>query len=202
MLSVLIYPYIKILEFERTLCISSTKDNPINYINIMSIPTEQSFPVPPKLIEILERDKATIVTKPNIITRQSRITYTCACGNQGDKLYDSIIKTGAHCRTCIKAIQIEKFKQTNLERFGVEYPMQNKDIINKRIQTIVEHIGVSSYMKLPEFLEKKALTSIERFGTPYPIQRQDIRDKRKQTINEREDKGFWSRQRKDVSHNC
>jgi hypothetical protein len=165
----------------------------------MSIPVEQSVPIPPKLIEILERDKAIVVTFPSIITRLTRITYTCACGNQGDKLYESIIKTGAHCKVCIRALQNEKFKRTNLERYGVEYPMQNKDIINKRIQTIVEHIGVSSYMKLPEFLEKKARTNMERFGTPHPIQRQDILEKRKQTVSEREDKGFWSRQRKEVN---
>ena len=157
--------------------------------------------LPPKLLEILERDKATFVPDPSnqtTITKLTRVAYICSCGNPGDKLYNAILQTGAYCKACGRVNRIEKFKQTNLERFGVEYPMQNKEIVTKRIQRIVDHIGVSSHMKLPEFLEKKAQTSIERFGTPYPIQREDIKEKRRNTINEREDKGNWNRQRKDV----
>lgn len=165
----------------------------------MSTSTEQPFPIPPKLLEILQRDKATILANPGSITKQSMITYMCACGNQGEKMYNNILNTGTRCKDCTRAIRIEKFKQTNLERFGVEYPMQNKNIVNKRIQTIVENIGVSSHMKLPEFLEKKARTNMERFGTPHPVKSKVIQEKRKQTISEREDRGFWSRQRKETT---
>jgi len=78
----------------------------------------------------------------------------------------------------------EKYKKTNLERFGSEYPIQNNQIKEKIKQTCLEKYGVENLQQNNDIKEKTRLTCLERFGVEYTFQSKEIREKSKQTCLE------------------
>jgi hypothetical protein len=78
-----------------------------------------------------------------------------------------------------------KSLKTNLERYGVEHPLQNSEIREKTKQTNIERYGVEHQMQNPEIKEKIKQTNLERYGVENPFQNTEIREKIKQTNIER-----------------
>lgn len=69
-----------------------------------------------------------------------------------------------------KKIRYEHMRQTNLEKYGIEYTICNeKSIINSHSE---------------EANEKRKVTCIEHFGVDHPFKSEEIRDKIKQTMIE------------------
>ena len=79
----------------------------------------------------------------------------------------------------------EKVKQTNLERYGCEHPLQNKEVQEKYKQTCLEKYGCENPAQSKEVQEKAKQTCLERFGCEYASQNKDIQEKAKQTCLER-----------------
>ena len=65
--------------------------------------------------------------------------------------------------SCSKC-SIEKNKKTNLKKFGVEYPTQNKEIILKRKENNIEKYGVDEPSKLEEYIQKGKDTKLKKYG--------------------------------------
>ena len=61
---------------------------------------------------------------------------------------------GFWCKKCANEIKQEKRKQTCLEKYGVESPMQSEEIKEKIKQTCLEKYGVENPYKLDKFKEK------------------------------------------------
>lgn len=94
-----------------------------------------------------------------------------------------------------KSSQIkESRKRTMLDRYGVEYPIQNKHIRDKIDKTNLNKYGVtnvakndtirkkiSDSLKAPSIQAKRIATSLEKYGTQYPSQSQAIKDKTAKT---------------------
>ena len=57
----------------------------------------------------------------------------------------------------------EKIKHTNLERYGVENPMQNKEINQKEVNTQRERYGGVGF-ESKELMDKTKKTNLERYG--------------------------------------
>jgi hypothetical protein len=76
-------------------------------------------------------------------------------------------------------------KQTNLERYGTEYPIQNKDVQDKRKQTNLERYGTEYPSQNKEIQEKIKQTNLERYGTEYPMQNEYFQEKQQQTFYQR-----------------
>ena len=87
-----------------------------------------------------------------------------------------------------------KIKNTNLEKYGVEHPLQSDQVKDKIKQTCIDKYGVDSYMKTKEFREKsievvksekvqnkRKQTNQERYGVDMPFQSKDIQDKVKES---------------------
>ena len=87
-----------------------------------------------------------------------------------------------------------KIKSNNLEKYGVEHPLQLEQVKNKVRQTCISRYGVDSYMKTKEFRqktietikseevqEKRKKTNQERYGVDMPFQSKEIQDKIKET---------------------
>lgn len=79
----------------------------------------------------------------------------------------------------------EKYKQTNLERFGYENPNQNEQIKEKakvkREKTIIDRYGVSTSTQLKEVKEKIKQTCLKKFGVEHPAQNEEIKKKMRET---------------------
>ena len=75
----------------------------------------------------------------------------------------------------------DKYKQTNLERFGYENPNQNKEIKEKakvtRKNTMLEKYGVENSMYLDSTKEKYKQTCLKRYGVEHPYQNEEIQEK-------------------------
>lgn len=88
----------------------------------------------------------------------------------------------------------ESRKKTMLDRYGVEYPIQNKDIRDKIDKTNLKKYGVtnvaknkdigkkiSNSLRDPLTQAKRIEASLEKYGTEYPSQSERVKDKTAKT---------------------
>ena len=75
----------------------------------------------------------------------------------------------------------EKRKKTCLEKYGTEYPIQNKQIKEKRKKTCLEKYGVEYSLQSDIVKEKSEKTKLEKYGDPHFINH----EKYKQTCLEK-----------------
>lgn len=113
-----------------------------------------------------------------------------------------------YCPDCAQKATQEKIKKTNLEKYGVEFPMQSKEIKEKAKATTREHFGVdfsfqnkeinkkarksfsdkygvNNPIQVKEFKEKGVQTTIEKFGVENVFQNEEIKEKSRRTVKEK-----------------
>lgn len=73
---------------------------------------------------------------------------------------------------------LEKRKKTNMERYGVEFHTQLKEVKDRIKATNRERYGADCILSLREFQEKVKKTNLERYGVEYPTMSREVRDKR------------------------
>jgi len=71
-------------------------------------------------------------------------------------------------------IRQEKFKETSFKKYGKPSPSQNENIKLKVKNTNIEKYGVEYYSQTKEFNEKYKETSQKNWGTDYPAQNEKI----------------------------
>ncbi len=76
---------------------------------------------------------------------------------------------------------VEKRKQTNLDRYGVEYAIQAKEISDKMKKTCLKKYGVENPQQSKKIRDKTKQTCLDRYGVENPLQSEEIRNKAKQT---------------------
>ena len=100
--------------------------------------------------------------------------------------------------------RLNKYKQTCLEKYGVEYAQQSNKVKDKAKQTCLEKYGVEHYtnrekskqtclekygvesnLSIPEVKEKIKQTCLEKYGVEYILQSKEFREKSKQTCLEK-----------------
>ncbi len=134
------------------------------------------------LDKCLERDGAILVGEYAKITSESKIKFVCKCGIEGNKcIYMVVNNSGLFCKKCTTIIRMNKFKQTNLEKYGVEYPGQNENVKNKMKQTNLEKYGVENPFQNENIKDKMKQTNLEKYGVENPFQNENIKDKIRQT---------------------
>ncbi len=75
----------------------------------------------------------------------------------------------------------EKFKQTNIEKYGYEYPMQNIEVQNKLKKTNMERYGFEYAIQNEQIKEKIKQTCWEKYGCENSAQNEEIKNKLKET---------------------
>lgn len=76
-------------------------------------------------------------------------------------------------------------KETNLERFGVEYVFQNEDIRKKWKQNLLDKTGYDHNFKDPKVKEKSKQTCLEKYKYEFFFQSDIFKEKNKNTCLER-----------------
>lgn len=76
---------------------------------------------------------------------------------------------------------LNKRKLTNLEKWGVEHPLQNMCIQEKFKKTHLEKWGTTNFFKTSEFLEKQKNTCLEKWGVNHQSQSEKIKEKIRET---------------------
>ena len=74
---------------------------------------------------------------------------------------------------------MEKFKNTNIKRYGVEYPLQNENIQNKQKNTNIKRYGVEYVSLNADIRKKQTLTKIKNLLIKYSIEDKDWKRARK-----------------------
>lgn len=88
----------------------------------------------------------------------------CVCGNRC-RFDLNNFQYREYCSTkCTRIYTADKSKQTNLERYGTEYALQNKSVKLKQKQTNQERYGGNSPMNSKAVLNKMRQTTKERYG--------------------------------------
>ena len=101
-------------------------------------------------------------------------------GISDNRLYRILEKHGIPRRTLEESDALRK--KTNCDRYGVENPLQSKEILEKRQNTNMEKYGVKEVGGAPEIIAKRKQTCVERFGTEFPSKTQEIKDKVRETV--------------------
>lgn len=137
------------------------------------------------LDEVLQHDDATLIGVYNNLNCESRINFTCKCGNDNDKAFRCITKKGAHCKSCMETLRLAKIKKTNLERYDAEYPIQNSGIKEKIDNTMIKRYGTKHALQNKDLKNKAEDTCMQNHGVKNPFESEDIKEKIKETNNER-----------------
>jgi hypothetical protein len=110
-------------------------------------------------------------TKLTIICKEHGVFYAVASKHLSGRL----------CRAC----GFVEAKKTNLERYGVENPGQNKEVQEKVKKTNIERYGVEHTFQSDNSKEKIRQTNIKKYGTENPFSSDIIKEKIKKTNLER-----------------
>lgn len=73
-------------------------------------------------------------------------------------------------KSVISKQMMDKLKQTNLEKYGVEYASQNKEIINKMKKTNIDRYGNACSLNNKNVHEKMINNNIKKYGVAFPAQ--------------------------------
>lgn len=76
----------------------------------------------------------------------------------------------------------EKYKQSNLLKYGVEYPLQNEKILKKLKKTNLKKYGIEFPLQNSKSLEKYKQTNLLKYGVSSPMQNPEIIKKLENTM--------------------
>lgn len=113
--------------------------------------------------DVREWPKCEVCGKPAVFITLGRFVYSNTCS-----------------RLCARRSKttLEKRKKTTMERYGVEFHTQSKEVKDKIKSTNREKYGADCILSLPEFQDKVKKTNLERYGVEYPTMSQEVRDRR------------------------
>ena len=106
------------------------------------------------------------------------LSRSCLNCSNTQREQTNITKYGASNVFASKEIK-EKLVKSNQERYGVNYPMQNKTIKTKQQNTNLEKYGHKYAFNRPHVYDKIQATHTENHGSPFPFQSDSIRQKMK-----------------------
>ena len=94
------------------------------------------------------------------------------------------IKSGGYYG-CSNKCSINKYFNSNIEKYGVKYATELEEIKEKRKETCRKKYGVEYAQSLEQFVDKRKETNLNRYGIEYPQSLKQFVDKRRQTNLER-----------------
>lgn len=142
----------------ETVKIKTNNQNYKKYITLgYTFNTGESIPV--KIEHLSKRSKYDISVKCDVCGCEKSIKYYSYIQN--------ISKYNLY--TCNTKCSNIKFRKTCLERYGCEYPLQNKKIKENTKNYFLSKYGVTHPSMLDEFEKKKQNTNLERYGVTHQM---------------------------------
>lgn len=115
----------------------------------------------------------------NVICKRDHFSSCPICGKQ------IIWNSTAAVQPCSKECKKELTKQKNIAKYGVEHPMQSKEVQQHHRQAMLEKYGVESPLQCDVLKQKAIKTNQEKFGSDWALGNKDVKEKAKQTMIER-----------------
>ena len=101
----------------------------------------------------LKKDFSKINLNRDIIIETKCLSENC--NDDCIKTFRQLLASGSFCKSCTMKNTQEKMKQTNLEIYGCEHPMQNAKVQEKSKETCMENYGCEHPSQSEEVKEKK-----------------------------------------------
>lgn len=121
----------------------------------------------------------------NDLTKKSAVIITAICNKcnieNNIKYYNYTLQIERGGYYCCHKCSLHKNKTTNLEKYGYEHHFQNKNILQKSINTIIEKYGTTNISKLEFIKNKKSQTTKKNHGVEFSFQSEILREKSKNT---------------------
>ena len=86
---------------------------------------------------------------------------------------------------CSKDCRKEATRRKNIQKYGVEHPMQSKVVQQNHRRSMLEKYGVESPLQSQEIRDRAIASNREKFGTDWALGNQEVHDKIRNTMNER-----------------
>lgn len=153
------------------------------------------------IIEICNKQGLKCLMKSYEYTNNKQlIPYICVCGKKNEAVLNDIkrgkkcmeCKSGKYKNTCLEKYGVEntfqaldikeKIKESNLQNHGVEYPQQNDEIRKKTEQTCLEKYMTKWAFTQDYVFQKIRKTHLEKYGVEYPLQNKNIQEKIEETF--------------------
>jgi hypothetical protein len=135
-------------------------------------------------------NKSICINDNYILKKSDKITFICShCGKESHQLFrfkEKFFSNEILCEKCDRSLNNvfkrtdikEKIKKTNVEKYGVENPMQNNEILNKaQSKQRKNNNGVLAFNS-----EKQKQTLKERYGNKVIFKTKYFKEKSKQTL--------------------
>ena len=107
-----------------------------------------------KISHLSKNSESLVLAKCDVCGREKNLEY---------RFYLKNFRNGEYY-TCSRKCGNGKTISTNLKRYGVEYPIQNKDIKNKLKKYFMLEYGVDHPMMLDVYADKMRQTKLDRHG--------------------------------------
>ena len=112
------------------------------------------------------------------LKRETFITGICEtenCNNTFTKGFRALLNPNGYCSECAKNVGKERYKQTCLQKYGVEFTTQSKKVKDKIKKTCLEKYGVEVPSQCKEIKYKIKKTNLEKYGVEFSSQNQEIK---------------------------
>ena len=123
------------------------------------------------------------------VRRETKIEGKCkidGCDELFSKAFRELMKNNSYyCKICINKISDKKRKNTCLQKYGEENPINSEIIQSKMKATNLLKYGTEYSFQSQEIKDKIKKTCIQRFGVENASQNKDIREKYKKTCLEK-----------------
>jgi len=144
-----------------------------------------------KLVTIINKQTQNLTDSGSMSEKLYIIDYNltegnlCATCKTKHTTFISLLK-GYRKYCCVKCAvrnkeYQKKFKQTSIEKYGVENPSQCDQIKDKKKQTFLKHYKVDNIFKATEFKEQQIQNNLNKYGKKYYSQTEEFICKSKQT---------------------
>ena len=131
------------------------------------------------LNKYVDEHKLILLNEYTSTNRESNIKGKCKTGDCEEifeKSFRQIIEvSGPYCKECTNINKGNKCKSTNLERRGVEYPTQSKEVIDLMKKNCNIKYGVDNISQLDNIKDKKKNTTLQSFGCEHYSQSKEFK---------------------------
>lgn len=114
-----------------------------------------------------------LVTAEDLMpSSQAKVEVVCDyCGNKYYPIYKSYnLHKKDNSKDCCNCCKFQKMKETNKQRYGVEWFTASKEFVEKSKVTCLDKYGVENPSQLDWVQEKKINTNREKYGSDWFVQ--------------------------------
>lgn len=118
------------------------------------------------------------------VPEKSDVLLEFICDYCGE-IYEANRKNQPNSNHCCNHCKSIKFKNTSIQKFGVDNPAKSKEIQTKISNTIYNKYGVYNLMQNDAIKEKAFKTNLQKYGVKNPNQNKEVLEKRRKTCIEK-----------------